>query len=78
MLGFIYAVRLFDLYHQNQNRIITNFNLVLEGKMSVKELLSEYHISLEDKETIDSFIKFVDLYREWVDIKYGTFVHRVK
>ena len=63
MLGFIYAVRLLDIYHQDQNRIITHFNLVLEGKMSVKELLSQYHISLEDKEIVDSFIKFVDSYR---------------
>lgn len=78
MLGFIYAVRLFDLYHQDRGNIIAGFNLVLAGKKSVRTLLYEYHISLEDKETIDSFIKFVDSYREWVDKKYGSFVHRVK
>ena len=78
MLGFIYAIRLLDLYHQDHNKIITDFNLVLEGKKTVKALLTKYNISLEDKETMDSFIKFVDSYREWVDIKYGSFVHRVK
>lgn len=78
MLGFIYAIRLYDLYHQDHNKIITDFNLVLEGKKNVKALLTKYNISLKDRETMDSFIKFVDSYREWVDIKYGSFVHRVK
>lgn len=77
MLGFVYAIRLLDLYHQDPNKIFKDFNLVLAGKMPVKALLSEHHISLEDKNTIDSFIKMVDSYREFVNMKYGTSVHRV-
>lgn len=78
MLGFIYAIRLLDLYYQDPDKIIKDFNLVLASKKTVKALISEYHISLEDSDTVDSFIKMVDIYREHVDTKYGTAVHRVK
>lgn len=78
MLGFVFAIRLLDLYHQNSNKIFTDFNLVLAGEKPVKTLLSEHHISLEDKDTVDSFIKIVDSYRECVYMKYGTSVHRIK
>lgn len=78
MLGFVYAIRLLDLYHQEPNKILTDFNSVLAGEKPVKALLSEHHISLEDKDTVDSFIQMVDLYRKCVDIKYDTSVHRVK
>lgn len=78
MLGFIYAIRLIDLYHQNPSKIITDFNLVLSRKKTVNTLLSEHHISLEDRATMDSFFKFVDTYRECVYRKYGTSVHKVK
>ena len=78
MLGFIYAIRLFDIYHQDSNIVIADFNAVLAGEKTVKALLSKYHISLEDKDTMNSFIKLVDLYRECVDKKYGTAVHKVK
>lgn len=78
MLGFVYAVRLVDLYHQDPNGVFQNFNLVLAGKKDVKMLLSEHHISLEDKGTVESFIKMVDSYRESVDMKYGPSIHRLK
>lgn len=78
MLGFIYATRLLDLYHQNSNKIIADFNLVLAGEKNIKALLSEHHISLEDMDTVVSFTKLVDTYRECVERKYGTSVHRVK
>lgn len=78
MIGFIFAIRLFELYHQDSNKIFTDFNLVLGGKKTVKELLTEYHISLEDKDTLNSFIKMVDSYRNFVDIKFGTSVHKLK
>ena len=78
MLGFIYATRLLDLYHQEPNKIIADFNSVLAGEKTVKALLFEQHISLEDIDTVVSFIKLIDLYRECVDKKYGTSVHRVK
>jgi len=77
MIGFIYAIRLLDLYHQNPHKILIDFNLVLSGKKSVKALLLEYNISLEDSNTLNSFIKMVDSYREFVNIKYGESVHRV-
>lgn len=78
MLGFIYAIRLFDLYHQDTVSIIADFNLILAGKMRVKDILSKYRISLEDEDTLSSFIKLVDVYRESVVKKYGTRVHTVK
>lgn len=78
MLGFIYAIRLFDLYHQDTVSIIADFNLILAGKMRVKDILSKYRISLEDEDTLSSFIKLVDVYRESVVKRYGTRVHTVK
>lgn len=78
VLGFIYAIRLLDLYHQDNNKIFEDFNLVLAGEKPIKALLSEYHISLEDNDTVHSFFKMVDSYREYVATKYGTSVHRVK
>lgn len=78
MLGFIYAIRLFDLYHQDTVSIIADFNLILAGKMRVKDILSKYRISLEDEDTLSSFIKLVDVYRESVVKRCGTRVHTVK
>lgn len=78
MLGFVYAVRLVDLYHQAPNKIFKDFNSVLAGEKNFKTFLAEYHLSLEDNDTIDSFIKMVDFYRETVDMKYGTSVHKGK
>ncbi len=78
MIGFIFAIRLFELYHQAPDRIIKDFNLILAGKKTVKTLLSEYHISLEESETLNSFIKMIDSYRDFVQIKFGTSVHKVK
>lgn len=78
MLGFIYAIRLLDIYHQDSSKLIADFNLVLSGKIPVKYLLSEYHISLEDNDTVSCFMNLVDSYREWVERKYGTAVHIVK
>lgn len=78
MIGFIFAIRLLELYHQDHNKVFIDFNLVLSGKKDIKSLLSKYQISLEDLSTIDSFIKMVDSYREFVDVRYGASVHMVK
>jgi len=70
MLGFIYAVELFSLYQVDNDRILKDFNLVLSGKKNVESLLREYHISLEDTNTVENFIKVVNSYRKFVKIKY--------
>ena len=78
MLGFIYAIRLLDFYYQDSKKTLKDFNLILSGKKTVKELLTQYHISLEDKETIHSFFRIVDLYQNYVNVKYGEEVHYTK
>ena len=70
MLGFIYAIRLLDLYHLSPIEIIEKFNMVLSGKKTIDELLSDYHISLEDKSTILSFKNSCDIYRDFVMEKH--------
>lgn len=77
MLGFIYAVRLLELCQENQAQVLADFNAVLNGKKSIQEMLQGYNISLEDSSTVESFMKMVDLYREFVDMKYGHSVHKV-
>lgn len=55
MLGFIYAIRLFDLYQNIGEEILIKFNKTLRGKKSFEDLLKEYNISLENEETVNSF-----------------------
>ena len=71
MLGFIYSIRLLDLYHSSPNEVLEKFNCVLCGKKSVDELLTDDNISLEDEATVMSFKKMCDLYEEFVIEKYG-------
>lgn len=75
MIGFIYAVRLLELYYLDPDKVLTDFNLILAGKKKVKELLTEYHISLEDEETINSFMQMIDSYQDFVEMKCGSSVH---
>ena len=71
MLGFIYAIRLFDLYHINQEEILNDFNLVLSGEKSINDLLKKYQISLENEQTITSFINMCKLYQNIINRKYS-------
>lgn len=71
MLGFIFAIRLLDLYHSFPQKIIETFNSVLSGKQSVDSLLEDYHISLEDDATIESFKNMCDLYERFVNERYN-------
>lgn len=71
MIGFMYALRLLDLYHSYPQEILANFNCVLSGKKNVDKILEEYHISLEDEATIESFKKMCDLYEQFVLSKHN-------
>jgi len=79
MLGFIYAIRLLDIYITNKEEVIEKFNDVLQGNMSIDELLSIYNISLEDDRTVDSFKKMCDMYEKIVLERYDkSDLHYVK
>lgn len=66
MVGFIYAVRLFDLYHENPNEVLDKVNNILSGKNTVEKLLDDYSISFKDKSTISSFKNFCNSYEDFV------------
>lgn len=69
MLGFIYSVRLLDIYEQDKT-VLKEINDILEGTKSIDELLKEYNISLENSETINCFINMCNYYSQLVTKKY--------
>ncbi len=71
LLGFIYAARLFELYHLYPTEIMQDFNFVLSGKINVIELLEKYKINLENKEVVLSLKKMIDFYRFIVKERYN-------
>lgn len=70
MLGLIYAVRLFAIYHQYPEIVIADFNKAIGGRKPVRSLLDDYHISLEDEGTVQSFMDMVEKYRLFIEMKY--------
>ena len=72
MLGFIYAIRLLNIYRDNPEEVLSNVNDVLAGKKNVKELIAYYGISLTDKKTCRDFLKFCDEYRKIVESRYSS------
>ena len=79
MLGFIYAFRLLNIYQKDAPTVLKHFNDVLEGKESLDKLLKIYNISLENSETINSFINACDYYSYLVKKKHTlSKLHSVK
>ena len=72
MLGFIYANRLLNIYRDNRENVLSKINDILSGKSSVKELLSDYSISLKDKDTCKDFINLCNQYRDIVESRYSS------
>ena len=77
-LGTIYAIRLFDLYKKGDMTILSTFNSVLAGKITVDEMLEKYCINISNQDTFNSFINCCDYYRKIVDERYGSNVHYVR
>ncbi len=77
-LGTIYAMRLFDLYKKGDMTILSTFNSVLAGKITVDEMLEKYCINMSNQDTFNSFINCCDYYRKIVDERYGNNVHYVR
>ncbi len=70
MLGFIYACRLLDLYKCDEQNVLMNVNEVLSGNKKLETLLTEYNISLENKETCNSFIEACNRYNSFIEKRY--------
>ena len=70
MLGFIYANRLLNIYRDNKDDVLYKINNILSGKGTVIELLSDYGISLTDKNTCRDFISLCNQYRDIVEREY--------
>ncbi len=78
MLGLIYATRLLNIYRDNSESVLSKINDILSGKYSVEELLSDYHISLTDKNTYSDFIDLCNQYRDIVKSRYSADeLHRI-
>lgn len=79
MLGFIYAIRLLDIYRLCPEELLEKFNKVLSGEITIDTLLNYYNISLEDESTYLSFIGFCDEYESVVLEKHDkTDLHYVR
>lgn len=79
MLGFIYAMRLFEIYQYDNTSVLKKFNDILEGKKTVDKLLEEYSISLENFKTIFCFMNMCNFYSSLVKKKYTlSKLHNVK
>lgn len=77
-IGMIYAIRLFTLYKNGDLTILSNFNNVLNGNITIDKLLEKYCINMSNQDTINSFTSWCDYYQEIVTDRYGSNVHYVK
>lgn len=57
LLSDIYATALFDLDKEKQAPLKQDINTILKGQDTLKNLLTDYHISLENEKTISSYYK---------------------
>ena len=71
MLGFIYAIRLLNIFNKNPGDVLSRVNDVLSGKYSVEELLNNYNISLTDENTCNDFISLCDQFRDILNNRYS-------
>ena len=78
-LGFIYALRMYDLYKDRPSLILEQINLMLKSKNTLKIFLDNYQINLSNFDTLNSFYNICDKYEELVYEKYGSNnIHFVK
>ena len=71
MFGFIYAIRLLNIFNKNPGDVLSRVNDVLSGKYSVEELLNNYNISLTDENTCNDFISLCDQFRDILNNRYS-------
>lgn len=69
-IGLIYALRLFELYKNDKETILCDFNNILLSKYTVKELLDKYNINLNNEDTINCFKNNCDFYEQKILEKY--------
>ena len=70
IIGFIYAIRLLNIYQKNEKELLTNINEVLNGNINIENLLNKYNISLTDENTCSDFINMCDNYKNIIENRY--------
>lgn len=64
LTGDIYATRLLEIYKDDKSSVVNNVIKIINGEMSIEELLKFYGLSFTDRGTLDAYTKKMTDYKK--------------